>query len=422
MGHSWSVKKVFEIFRGDRSLLLVLGLTFLARLDSIMLQSNNPLLAREFYHAGLLQVALTSTVYAVATLLVRYLVSVRLTPAQIPKAMVAGFFLLGVSLGFSSVARNLPVFLGLIALSGVGTALIMPLLLSLVGLISEANRRDVNLSYYSLMLSLSLVIGPGIGGAVVRREGLSFLYLVLAVAALLAVVFLIGGMEGLKRRVAQYHQPGGARNFRLGPSLRALGRNRPFVDTFLGMIIFSLAFSASLVYAGIYAKEHFGLSLFGVQMMLLGFFGVSFLFRILLTRRMHTHPIEDKDVAFRRQILLSGLGLLAMGLATDRFIFLTGFFFLGIPHALLFPMGTMRVATAVKGSGELVAANTIFQSAFDVAGIFGPLLLAPLARSEGIGAALVWLALVFPLTFWWLRRKDTFATSEEREKGRRNAS
>ena len=77
---------------GGSVIYLILILTFLARANSSMMQSNNPLYAHSL-GAQLTQVGLTTSVYAVATMIVRFGYSARVNLHDVPRVMTVGFVL-----------------------------------------------------------------------------------------------------------------------------------------------------------------------------------------------------------------------------------------------------------------------------------------------------------------------------------------
>lgn len=81
---------------------------------------------------------------------------------------------------------------------------------------------------------------------------------------------------------------------------------------------------------------------------------------------------------------IGGVGLGLMGWAPSLIVFLIGFWLLAWPHAVLFPLVSMRIASSVDRH-LLVAANTIAQSSFDLSGTFGPLALSLVISQGHIG-------------------------------------
>ncbi|MCY0906926.1 MAG: hypothetical protein OWR62_00895, partial [Sulfobacillus thermotolerans] len=104
---------------------LILILTFMARAISSMMQANNPLYAHSL-GVRLAEVGLTTSVYAVVTMVVRFGYSARVRLHDVPRVMTIGFVLLTLAIAGVLWSHTFVEFLIAIALAGVSTALIMP--------------------------------------------------------------------------------------------------------------------------------------------------------------------------------------------------------------------------------------------------------------------------------------------------------
>lgn len=355
---------------------LILILTFLARADSSMMQSNNPLLAHQL-GARLSEIALVSALYAGVTIVVRFSYSARVSLARVPRVMTVGFVLLVVSVVLILVSRNFPELLMAVGFSGISTALIMPHLLSLMGGLSAPEDRERNLSYYSLALSSSLVVAPILGSVILTRFPLRGLYVLLLVFAVMALGFMLRYQPALTARLAEGMSP--RPPLRLGPTIRHLWHSRIFMNGFWVLLVFNLSFAGAMTYGGVDVKALFHLPYVMVELVLTSFFVASLLGRLAITRVVRRGPLTKKATWMFAALGVGALGLGLMGWAPNLAVFLVGFWLLGWPHAALFPLITMRIAASVDKS-QLVAANTLAQSSFDLSSTFGPLLLGVVAQ------------------------------------------
>ncbi len=359
---------------------LILILTFMARANSSMMQSNNPLFAHEL-GAKLAEVGLTTSVYAVSTMIVRFGYSTRVNLYQVPRVMTTGFVLLTVSIGAVLFSANFVEFLGAIALAGVSTALIMPHLLSLMGALSEPDDREKNLSYYSLSLSTSLVVAPVLGTLILTHFALTGVYVLLLAFSLVGLGVMVGNYRRFQRRLQADAKPPA---FHLRKALSSLGHNGTYVRSFLALFLFNLSFAAAMSYGGLDIKEHFHLSYSVVELVLTSFFVASLLGRLVVSRFIRHKRLDRKATWMFWSLGVGGLGLGLMGWSPSLWVFLVGFWMLAWPHAVLFPLVSMRIASSVERN-LLVAGNTIAQSSFDLSGTFGPLLLALVISHGHIG-------------------------------------
>ncbi|WP_053960945.1 MFS transporter [Sulfobacillus thermosulfidooxidans] len=359
---------------------LILILTFLARANSSMMQSNNPLYAHSL-GAQLAEVGLTTSVYAVVTMMVRFGYSARVNLHDVPRVMTVGFVLLTLAISGVLLSHNFVEFLLAVALAGVSTALIMPHLLSLMGALSPQEDREKNLSYYSLALSTSLVVAPILGTLILTHVALKGLYVLLLTFALIGLGVMVFNYRRFQQRLLRDEKPKG---FKLRSALSDLVHNPTYMRSFASLFLFNLSFAAAMSYGGLDVKDRFGLSYSLVELVLTSFFVASLLGRLVVSRFVRQKKLERKATWMFWSLGIGGVGLGLMGWAPSLIVFLIGFWLLAWPHAVLFPLVSMRIASSVDRH-LLVAANTIAQSSFDLSGTFGPLALSLVISRGHIG-------------------------------------
>ncbi|PSR20275.1 MAG: hypothetical protein C7B45_15670 [Sulfobacillus acidophilus] len=368
---------------------LILILTFLARADSSMMQSNNPLLAHQL-GARLSEIALVSAIYASVTIVVRFAYSARVPLQRVPRVMTFGFVLLAASVVAILVSRNFTELLLAVGFSGVSTALIMPHLLSLMGGLSAPPDREKNLSYYSLALSSSLVVAPILGTFILTRFPLRGIYMLLLVFAVVALMAMVRFQPALMARLADAASPPAP--VRLRSTMRDLWQSRIYMNGFWVLLVFNLSFAGAMTYGGVDVKALFHLPYVMVELVLTSFFVASLLGRLAITRFVRRGLLLKKATWMFGALGVGAVGLALMAWAPNLVVFLLGFWLLGWPHAALFPLVSMRIVAAVDKS-QLVAANTLAQSSFDLSSTFGPLLLGIVAQVASLAVGF-WLIAV----------------------------
>ena len=75
------------------AIIFVFLVILLQRANTNLIQSINPLFVRYVLGKNLFYVGITTAVYAVSTLSVRYLVSIRIKPQAVSKFVIAGLLL-----------------------------------------------------------------------------------------------------------------------------------------------------------------------------------------------------------------------------------------------------------------------------------------------------------------------------------------
>ncbi|MCY0886735.1 MAG: MFS transporter, partial [Firmicutes bacterium] len=359
------------------------------------------------------EVGLLTSVYAVSTMAVRFLVSVRLALPAVPRVMRAGFALLVAAVGMVAASPGLGWLAAGIILAGAANALIMPHLLSLAGGLAPPGRREAVLSYYSLALSLSLVLAPVFGTLILTVASIRAVYGLLVAFAAVAAVLMFRSERALSATLAARHP--GAADGRvtqpLWPTLRALWHHPYYRADFAGFLLFNLSFTAAMAFGGVDVKSRFHLPYSGVEMVLTSFFVASLLGRVVIARRTRRGGLARKLDWMLASLAVGGAGLVLMGWAPSLAVFLAGFWLLAWPHAVLFPLMSMRIAGYVEPA-QLVAANTLLQSSFDIAGIAGPLIVGLMAVRTGIGPGFWAIAVLQGVAMgllWPSRRRETAA-------------
>lgn len=396
---SFPNKKKLNFFpKAAKYVGLVLVLTFFARSVSSMMQSNDPLYAR-ILGANVTELGIVASVYALTTMIVRFGFSARLKLLQVPTAMAIGFVIWALSLALAVFSPTLIWFLIAVSCAGVSTALIMPHLLSLAGSLSSPDQRDKNLSWFSLALSLSLVVAP-IGGSVVLTLGtMRALFAMLFFIALIAAGAMLFFRKRLTRHLSQNNSDLSDKSSPAFLSVvHSLIKNGLYMRSIWAQLAFSLAFSVSLSYGGVDARSLFHLNSAEVEMLLVSFFVVSLLGRLIVAKcsGSTSHSCLNRRSWWMFSSLIIGtFGLVLMGWAPNIIVFVLGWWLLAWPHAVMFPLVTMRVASSVE-KNELVAANTLMQSSFDLTSIAGPLIIGIIAAQSSIGVGF-WVVAVAQL-------------------------
>ena len=173
------------------AIIFVFLVILLQRANTNLIQSINPLFVRYVLDKNLFYVGITTAVYAVSTISVRYLISIRIKPQSVSKFVMAGLLLFSAAILGYFFSTDYAVFLIFVVISGFATAIIMPFLLSLVHLVSDKADIEKNLTVYSLMLSLALVFGPLLSSALLTVLPIRWIYIMLCLFGVTAFFFAV---------------------------------------------------------------------------------------------------------------------------------------------------------------------------------------------------------------------------------------
>ena len=388
------------------AIIFVFFVILLQRANTNLIQSINPLFVRYVLDKNLFYVGITTAVYAVSTIAVRYLISIRIKPQAVSKFVIAGLLLFSAAILGYFFSTDYAEFLIFVILSGFATAIIMPFLLSLVHLVSEKSAIEKNLTIYSLMLSLALVFGPLLSSALLTVLPIRWIYIMLSIFGITAFFFALKIhlksksviKEKLSEKPDMQDLNKNSQKSAKGGSVSLLFKNRGFLEVIFYNTSFSIAFASVVALGGVFARDNFHLKYFEITLLFSLFFISSLITRLILLYFTKKANIKNKTKILNISILISVLSFALMVFSKNIGFYAFGLIIFGIPHALIFPIGTMRISETVDMK-DMVAANTIYQSNFDLGGIIGPFFLSYIAGIYSIrfvfGIITVFLIAVF---------------------------
>ena len=388
------------------AIIFVFLVILLQRANTNLIQSINPLFVRYVLDKNLFYVGITTAVYAVSTLAVRYLISIRIKPQAVSKFVIIGLLLFSAAILGYFFSTDYAEFLIFVVISGFATAIIMPFLLSLVHLVSEKSSIEKNLTIYSLMLSLALVFGPLLSSALLAVLPIRWIYIMLSIFGITAFFFALKihlkSKSVIKEKLAvqnsNKNSGENAEKSAKGGSVSLLFKNRGFLEVIFYNTSFSIAFASVVALGGVFSKDNFHIKYFEITLLFSLFFISSLITRLILLHFTKKANIKNKTKILNISILISVLSFALMVFSKNIGFYAFGLIIFGIPHALIFPIGTMRISETVDMK-DMVAANTVYQSNFDLGGIIGPFFLSYIAGIYSIrfvfGIITVFLIAVF---------------------------
>lgn len=327
-----------------------------------MLQVNIPFFAKTFYHASNLEVSLVSLLSGAASFGFTALLIYAGPPLK--RGVQLSMALLAVGTAIMPLTPTLEYFILVSAVTSLGMG-VQPLLLTTTTLAGEERAR--NISAFSAMLSLSVVVGPPYIFLISRLTHTDLLYSMAGITPLVLV--------GL------YAYTASTGNLTLKPArmglkdiARLLG-NKRYVDGVLVMAAYTLAFTAFTTYGAILANAR-GATTLTAEIAITAFFATSLAARMLLAiKNRKTTPI----LVFASTII----GLLLTAYSANLQEAMLGFAALGVAHGVSYPLSSIYVAEAVGGE-ELAMANTLI-TGIDAALIFISLpILGYIAQNFGL--------------------------------------
>ncbi len=398
------------------ALLVLLGVTMVARASQNMAQTTLPVVAADLVHLRGGPIGLVSAASGVVAVVTMSVVSSRIPVRFVRGSLVLALLVLAGSFPLVGDARGPLSLTAGARVLGLAGGLVFPTLLTAVGGLGgdEVARgaRDRPIALLSVALSVGLAWGPFVEGGVLASSAgdlrAVFAWFVIGPVAGAAALVVLGGPRRRSSRpapVAAAARPGPGDKVRV-PLLAAL-RDEHFQIALLGQLLYTAPFAAVVVFGALFARHDYGLSLAGVEVAFGVFFAVSLAVRSLVAWRS---PIVSKLAWFQLAAVLTVAGLALMAIGRDDAELLVAMALLGVPHGLTYPLAMGMVAEG-RPSAQLASVNAHLSATVQVAN----LLLAPLL-GVGIDAA------GYRVTFGALVAPVVVAALLQRRIGRRDAS
>ncbi|WP_281964148.1 MFS transporter [Serinicoccus marinus] len=326
-----------------------------------------PVYAADRLGAGPLVVGLTVATFSLTALVLRPAAG-RVVDRWGPRRpFVGASLLLAVVLVAHTQAGSVPVLLLLRALTGVAEAVVFVAGMAALLHVAPPRRRGEALSYSSLSLFVGIALGPALGERLVDLGGYRTAWLGVAALGVLAAAVgtaLPGARPG--------EPPDGAAPL-FPRAVRLPG---------LAFVVGVVGSAGFLAFAALRARE---VGLDGAAWPLALYGGVVVAGRLLLAR------LTDRYAATRLSaaaLVLSGAGLVLLGLAGGAGAFGAGTVVLALGAVLLTP-AFFRLLTERLPAGRPGAVGATFGVLVDVGLGAGPLVLGLLAQGRGLTSAFV---------------------------------
>jgi MFS family permease len=325
------------------TVIVMLSMTFTIRASNNMFVTSVPLLTRYFFFFSNVTIGELVSIGSLATFVMSTFINARLESKNRRILFILSSLLYFVVFPFFAFSSGLTIWFVLpIATFTLGS--IMPNIITSATLFKERKQRERILSIYTLMLSLSLIMGPLIEGELLDFASLktSFLYFSILPGIAFLDSFFIKFPNELGIRVSKF-------------DFSAV-KEKGFIIALLNILAYNIPFAFLTTYGGLYGTTDFGLSYSTVNLTFSTFFLTSFLSRLLFSIKVPEKLSKLMYIA----VLLSSIGLVVLGTATSYVIFVIAFLILGIPHGLTYPLSVMSLTRSFPENRRSIANSYFF--------------------------------------------------------------
>ncbi|WP_290704537.1 MFS transporter, partial [Ferroplasma sp. Type II] len=156
-------------------------------------------------------------------------------------------------------------------------------------------------------------------------------------------------------------------------------KNNGFKLSVFNNISYDLPFALILTFGGIFARTEFNAQYSFVELLLSGFFGLSFLSRFFLSYR----PAKKLYITTMASVSITIVGLIMVYFSDSLITYFIIISFLGIPHGLTFPTSLTALSRSFK-EDEISVANTYFFALMMFLAVLVPSLSGVMVYSVGL--------------------------------------
>ena len=322
-------------------IILLMLLTFSVRANNNVILTTIPLISKYYLNFNSVEIGILAAGAVGSTAVMSALINSRLCPRKRRKLFISSIIIYSILEPLFYFSNTYSIWL-LVLLSGFFFGSIMPNIMSSAGTIRDKKIRERTLTLYTLSLSASLVVGPLTESYILEYFNLYQLFLFFIPFGVIAVAlsFKIRFPEENKNKIKK--------------NINVLG-NPGFKLSVFNNISYDIPFALILTFGGIFARTEFNAPYSFVELLLAGFFGLSFLSRFFLTYR----PTKKLYKTTTISIIITVAGLIMIYLSSSLIIYFIIICFLGIPHGLTFPTSLTALSRSFK-EDEISVANTYF--------------------------------------------------------------
>jgi len=346
-----------------------------ARISNNMIMTTTPLIAKYSYGMNSFEIGLTGTVIYVATLLSTALINPRLSSYRRRIVFISATILATVSEILLALG-SLSLFWISIGLFGFFTGFLFTNLITSISMVSEGLTRERFLTFYSISLSLGLVIGP-----VLETETISFLSYNFIVLEFLPFMVIPSAISFFIKFGEKKEYQG----------LSGIIKNSGFTASILAITSYNVPFAAFTVFIAIYIHTEFGSSLVFSFSVYILFFLTSFATRLYLFIR----PMKFIRMPLMYLMSITAICVFLIPVFTifhNVDLVLLVIAILGIPHGGIFPISTILLSRGVPRE-KLNAANSYFMSYNNVLFIVIPALFGAITLAQNELYAFAYMSL-----------------------------
>lgn len=326
---------------------------------------------RNATNATVEMVGLVAATYFITSSMARFSLAMLVSGKRTITFLLYAFIIFALCPVFYPLTDNIILLMMLRAVQGFAAAFIGTASLTLVGLTMPTFKRDKGFGTYSAWKSLGLLAGPAITSLSIPLFGVSNMFYI---AGLVGIIGCFAAFF-LNKQVISIEKNWQITEIRVTreavkSKLLTIMRNKLFRMAFLGNFAFFFFFGVLVAYAPLYAKETLNFSNEFISLLFFVYYIATTSTRMFLGKIIRK---TSKPPLIILSVILAALLSFSLAIVMDKFVFTTIFALVGMVQGVLFPVGSMLVASNVKPS-RIMLANSLYVVGLDIGLAIAPLI------------------------------------------------
>lgn len=355
---------------------IVIVITFSTRINNNLILTTIPLISKYYLNFNSVEIGILGALAVGSAGIMSALINSKLCSKKRRKLFIASIiiYLIFLPLFYFSNSYSIWVF---VIISGFFFGTVMPNIISSTGTIKDKQIRERTLALYTLSLSTSLIAGPLLESYLLLYFNLYQLFLffipfgILAVALSFKIKFPEENRNERKNKINVF-------------------KNKGFQLSIFNNISYDTPFALILTFGGIFAKAEFNAPYSFIEILLAGFFALSFISRLILSYK-HLKKLYFTTII---SISITIIGLIMVYFSNSLIVYFIIICFLGIPHGLTYPTSLTALSRSFDEE-EISIANTYFYAIMMLIAVIVPSISGLMVYTIGLRETFLFFA--FPV-------------------------
>ena len=355
---------------------IVVVITFSTRINNNLILTTIPLISKYYLNFNSVEIGILGALAVGSAGIMSALINSKLCSENRRKLFIASIiiYLIFLPLFYFSNRYSIWVF---VIISGFFFGTVMPNIISSTGTIKDKKTRERTLALYTLSLSTSLIAGPLLESYLLLYFNLYQLFLffipfgILAVALSFKIKFPEENRNERKNKINVF-------------------KNKGFQLSIFNNISYDTPFALILTFGGIFARTEFNAPYSFIEILLAGFFALSFISRLILSYK-HLKKLYFTTII---SISITIIGLIMIYFSNNLIVYFIIICFLGIPHGLTYPTSLTALSRSFD-EDEISIANTYFYAIMMLIAVIVPSISGLMVYTIGLRETFLFFA--FPV-------------------------